>query len=50
MAVPDKDFQYIKDRLAKYVKEELAIDDNAFTVQHTFKHQNGVHKVESWPQ
>ena len=37
MAVPDKDFQDIKDRIAKFVKEELAIDEKEFNVKHTFE-------------
>jgi acyl-CoA dehydrogenase len=36
MAIPDKDFQEIKNKIAKFTKEELAVDEKEFNVKHTF--------------
>jgi len=36
MAIPDKDFQDIKDRIAKFVQQELLDNEKQFQAKHTF--------------
>ena len=36
MAISDKDFQDIKDRIAKFVQQELLDNEKQFQAKHTF--------------